>query len=74
MPRYFFILDDEQQIDDRTGTVLVDDEAARYHAHQIIAELQADSSFADYRGQMIVTRDGSEIFRIPFAPDAGRPR
>ena len=74
MPRYFFILDDGQQIDDKTGTVLADDEAARYHAHQIIAELQADASFADYCGHMIVTRDGSEIFRIPFAPDARRPR
>ena len=74
MPQYFFILDDGQQIDDKTGTVLADDEAARYHAHQIIAELQADASFADYCGHMIVTRDGSEIFRIPFAPDAGRPR
>jgi hypothetical protein len=51
LARYHFILDgDGRRIDDETGTYLVDDLAARDHAHRIVAELQADADFADYHG------------------------
>lgn len=67
MARYYFIVDDGRRIDDESGTDLVDDQAARDHALQIIAELRADASFANGRADMIVMRDGDEVFRIPFA-------
>jgi hypothetical protein len=41
---------------------------AREHALRIIGELKADDSFVSYRGDMIVMRDGREVFRIPFLP------
>jgi hypothetical protein len=49
---------------------LADDNAARQHALQIIAELKADPSFRRSNAHMIVVRDGQEIFRIPFAAAA----
>jgi hypothetical protein len=66
MARYYFIVEDDCRIDDQVGTVLADDQAARDHALRIIAELTADASFADYHGDMIVIRDGTEVFRISF--------
>jgi hypothetical protein len=66
---YYFIVDGHgHRFDDEVGTAFANDEAAREHALRIIAELKADDSFANYRGDMIVMRDGREIFRIPLLP------
>lgn len=64
---YFLVAEGAGVLDDETGTDLADDNAARQHALQIIAELKADSSFRGSNAQMIVMRGGQEIFRIPFA-------
>jgi hypothetical protein len=68
MEKYYFIVDDGGSVvEDETGTLFADDQAAREHALRIIDELKADSSFAASNGQMIVTRGDQEIFRIPFS-------
>jgi hypothetical protein len=65
---YYFIADDGGAVfDDKTGTLLADDQAARQSAVQIIAELKADASFACSSTKMIVKRDGEEVFGIPFS-------
>jgi hypothetical protein len=65
---YYFIADDGDAVfDDKTGTLLAGDQAARQNAVQIIAELKADASFADSSAKMIVKRGGEEVFRIPFS-------
>jgi hypothetical protein len=64
---YFLIAEGAGVLDDETGTDLADDNAARHHARQIIAELKADPSFRGSNAEMIVMRGGQEIFRIPFS-------
>jgi hypothetical protein len=64
---YFLVAEGAAVVDDETGTDLADDNAARQHARQIIAELKADPSFRASNAQMIVMRGGQGIFRIPFA-------
>lgn len=70
MRYYFLVAEGAAVLDDETGTELADDNAARQHALQIIAELKADPSFRRSNAHMIVVRDGQEIFRIPFAAAA----
>ena len=67
MRYYFLVADGASVLDDEAGTDLADDNAARQHARQIIAELKADSSFRASNAEMIVMWGGEEIFRIPFA-------
>jgi hypothetical protein len=74
MERYYFIVDGAATLDDKTGTVLTDDQATRQYAEHliaeaehIIAELKADGSFSNSSGQMIVMRGDQEIFRIPLS-------
>ena len=67
MRYYFLVADGAGVFDDETGTDLADDNAARQHARQIITELKEDPSFQTSDAQMIVMRDGQEIFVIPFA-------
>lgn len=67
MRYYFLVADGADVFDDETGTDLADDNAARQHARQIIAELKEDPSFRTSNAQMIVMRGGHKIFLIPFA-------
>ena len=69
MKRYFYFIADDGGVvfNDKTGTLLADDQVARQYAVQIIAELKTDASFAGSNAKMIVKRDGEEVFGIPFS-------
>ncbi len=68
MGRYFFILQwPDRKHDDRYGTVLANDEAARAYAERIIRELKEAGGYDDDGLTMIVKGAGRRrVFSIPF--------
>ncbi len=71
--RYFFILQwRERKHDDRHGTVLPNDDAARGYAERVIRELKEAGGYDDDELIMIVKDDARRtIFSIPFKSDHG---
>jgi hypothetical protein len=68
MPRYYFNLEGGSHGDnDRSGTLLSNDSAARDYAERIVGELQ-DAGGYDGAGLTMVVKDtdGRTIFSIPF--------
>ena len=68
MPRYYFNLEGDNHADnDRSGTLLSNDSAARNYAERIVGELQ-DAGGYDGAGLAMVVKDagGRTIFSIPF--------
>ncbi len=68
MPRYYFNLEGDSHVDnDRSGTLLSNDSAARSYAARIVGELQDAGGYGGAGLAMVVKgTDGRTIFSIPF--------
>lgn len=68
LPRYYFILQRPDRVhDDRQGTVLPDEAAARNYAGRVIRELKEGGGYDDPASTMIVKNEAREtVFSIPF--------
>jgi hypothetical protein len=73
MPRYHFVVrwPDKEQ-DDQSGTVLVDERAARDLANRIIRELRAGQGYDHPKLMMIVKNTkGDMVLAVPFRKRKG---
>ncbi len=68
MPRYYFNLEGDSHADnDRSGTLLSNDSAARDYAERIVGELQDAGGYGGASLTMVVKDAGGRtIFSIPF--------
>jgi hypothetical protein len=71
MPRYFFTMRRQDQVeDDPDGTYLLDAEAALSYAEYTIRELRKKSGYKDDLALMMMVKDqaGQTVLSLPFFP------
>ena len=71
MPRYFFTIHRQDQVeDDRDGTYLPDAEAAFSYADHTIRALRKKSSYKDDLSLIMMVKDqaGQTVWSLPFSP------
>ena len=71
MPRYFFTIHRQDQVeDDRDGTYLPDAEAAFSYADYTIRGLRKKSGYKDDLSLMMIVKDraGQPVLSLPFFP------
>ena len=71
MPRYFFTIHRQDQVeDDPDGTYLPDAEAALSYAEYTIRELRKKSGYKDDLSLMMMVKDqaGQTVLSLPFFP------
>jgi hypothetical protein len=71
MPRYFFTIHRQDQVeDDPDGTYLPDAEAALSYAEYTIRELRKKSGYKDDLALMMMVKDeaGQTVLSLPFFP------
>jgi hypothetical protein len=67
MPRYFFIVHGQFEIEDRDGQVLSDDAAALGEAAQVARELKRDYGAMSISWSIEVREDGRIVAIVPFS-------